>query len=49
MILPQENPILRKEVSQREIKNVFESNDDHLEEIGYSLSKIMKEYSFITS
>lgn len=45
MILPQENPILRKEVSQREIKNVFES-DAHLEEIEYSLSKIMKEYHF---
>lgn len=43
MILPQENPVLRKEISQREIKNLFENNN-YLDEIEYSLSKILKEY-----
>ena len=38
MVLPQENSSLRKEISQKEILNQY------MEEIEYSLSKIMKEH-----
>ena len=43
MVLPQENSYLRKEVSQREIKKTYSENL-YMEEIEYSLSKIIKEY-----
>jgi hypothetical protein len=43
MVLPQENTLLRKEVSQKEIKKTSKENP-YMEEIEYSLSKIMKEF-----
>lgn len=43
MVLPQENPSLRKEISQKEILKSAKENQ-FMEEIEYSLSKIMKEH-----
>ena len=43
MVLPQENSSLRKEISQKEILKSSKENQ-YMEEIEYSLSKIMKEH-----